>query len=113
MGDFWQNATMPPEDTGVGFLRRAITPGTTGYPTASGVATLIPIGAIPSGGIPIGVDVMVKTAFDSTTNTADIGTAGTVTGFATAAASALKTSGFKPNLQSSLSGVPVLVDTVV
>jgi len=112
---YWLNPVVPPEDCGIMYLRRTITFDLP-YADAPGVAATngVPIGALEAGAIPLGCDVTIETAFNAgTTNTLDIGVAGTPAGLAATAAVLPAATGFKQNLTGTLTGIPLAANTIV
>lgn len=110
MGTYWTNPVRHPEDIGIGVLRRTITLAEFSAATSG----LVPIGALEAGCQPLSVAVYVETAFNAaTTNTLDVGTAGTAAGFAAAAATLVGATGYKSGLTSTLTGIPLSTDQIV
>lgn len=111
MGDFYTNAVRHPEDVGVGNIRRTVYfADATNAANTNGVA----IGTLEAGCIPLYVHVYVPTAFDAgTTNTLNVGVVGTTAGYAAAASTLVGATGFKGNLTSTLTGVPLAADTTI
>lgn len=110
MGDYWTNPTRHPEDVGMGVLRRTITLAE--FSAATGGK--VPIGALEAGTMPGSVSVYVETAFNAaTTNTLDVGTSGTVAGFAAAASTLVGATGVKRGLTGTLTEIPLAADQIV
>ena len=110
MGNYFTNPVRHPEDVGIGMIRRTITLAE--FSNATG--GLVPIGALEAGTQPLSVSVYVETAFNAaTTNTLDVGTAGTPAGFATAAATLVGATGYKSALTGTLTGIPLASDQIV
>lgn len=109
MGNYWTNPVRHPEDTGIGVLRRTIL-----LSDFAAQNNLVPIGALEAGTQPLSVAVYVETAFNAaTTNTLDVGTAATPSGFAAAAGTLVGATGYKSGLTSTLTGIPLAADQVV
>lgn len=110
MGDFYTNAVRHPEDVGVGNIRRTVYfADATNATNTNGV----PVGTLEAGCIPLTVHVYVQTAFNAgTTNTLDVGTTGTVGGFAPASVTLVGATGYKTGT-GTLTGVPLATDTTV
>lgn len=110
MGDYWTNAVRHPEDVGVGHIRRTIRFDSPGGASALG----IPIGALEGGAIPRHADVTIVEAFNGgANNNLTVGLEGTPEAFATGAAVAANTQGWKDSLKGSLSGQPLARNSVV
>jgi hypothetical protein len=113
MGTYWTNPVRHPEDVGVGHIRRTVLLADATNPanTTNGV----PIGALEAGAIPLAVFVTVPTAFNAgTTNTLDVGIAGTPAGLAPAANTLVGATGYKPNITAgALMGIPLTADQVI
>lgn len=109
----WLNAVRHPEDVGIGYLRRTVNFDTPFAGEPGGVTTNgVPIGGLEAGACVIGVDVVIETAFNATTNAVVVGTSADDDGFAATAGTVPGTVGFKPNLQGALSGIPLAANTV-
>lgn len=111
---YWLNAVRHPEDTGIGYLRRTVSFDTPYQDVPGGANTFgVPIGGLEAGASIIGVDVVIETAFNAaTTNVLVVGTVDDDDGFAATAGTIPGTTGFKPNLQGALSGIPLAASKV-
>jgi hypothetical protein len=112
---YWLNAVVAPEDSGIMYLRRTVSFDTP-FADAPGVSATngVPIGALEAGTIPLGCDVTIETAFNAgTTNTMDVGIAGTPAGLAATAAVLPAATGFKQNLTGTLTGIPLAANSIV
>lgn len=110
----WLNPVRHPEDVGVCYLRRTITFDTPFQDVPGGANTYgVPIGGLEAGAMIIGVDVCVEAAFNAaTTNVLVVGTVDDDDGFAATAGTLPAATGFKPNLQGALSGIPLAANKV-
>src|SRR4051812_42698016 len=112
---YWLNPVVPPEDCGIMYLRRTVSFDTP-FADAPGVTATngVPIGALEAGSIPLGCDVTIETAFNAgTTNTMDVGIAGTPAGLAATATVLPAATGFKQNLTGTLTRIPLAANSIV